>query len=109
MMNRILGLPAGAWANAGRLVAGRLIVAKATLETNNFVIRPLIFMIQILPGEVWSAIEKLRIACTDRRKQSSSPPALASVGRLPYQSIDFPQVALRALCDFGRNILIKPF
>jgi hypothetical protein len=52
MMNRILGLPAGAWANAGRLVAGRLIVAKATLETNNFVIRPLIFMIQILPGEV---------------------------------------------------------
>jgi hypothetical protein len=46
MMKRMLGFSAGACAFAGKLiVAGRPSAAKATLETNNFPIRPLIFMI----------------------------------------------------------------
>jgi hypothetical protein len=42
-------LPAGAWANAGRFIAGKLIAARATLETSRLPIRLLIFMIPAPP------------------------------------------------------------
>jgi hypothetical protein len=50
------------------------------------------------------------LACAEYRQQVS--PFASGYRRgypLPYRSIDFAQVALRALCDFGRNVLIKSF
>src|SRR5450755_1942594 len=52
MMNRILGLPAGACANAGKFVAGKLSAAKATLDTSRLPIFRLIFMIPDPPLQV---------------------------------------------------------
>jgi hypothetical protein len=46
-----VGLPAGACANAGMFIAGKLNVAKATLETKRLPIRLPIFMIPILRCE----------------------------------------------------------
>jgi hypothetical protein len=45
MIKTILGLLAGACANAGKVNAGKLNAAKATLETSRFPIFRLIFMI----------------------------------------------------------------
>ena len=45
MMNRMLGLPPEAWANAGTFDAGKLNAAKAIVETSRLLIFGLIFMI----------------------------------------------------------------
>jgi hypothetical protein len=47
-----------------------------------------------------------RVAVTRHR---SSPPATAEGCPLRYRPGDFPPIALHALCDFGRNVLIKAF
>jgi hypothetical protein len=44
MMNRMLGLPAGACATAGQVIAGKLTAAKAAVETSIFLNFLLIFI-----------------------------------------------------------------
>jgi hypothetical protein len=111
MMNKILGLPAGACANAGKFIAGRPIAAKATLETSRLPIFLLIFMTPDTPLQVligyWVALSDCYAECCN----TSSP--IASGHRpgcpLPYRSVYFLRVGLHALCDFGRNAPIRLF
>jgi hypothetical protein len=107
----MLGLPAGACANAGKVKAGKLNAAKATLETNKPPIRLLIFMIPDPPLRVligyWAAFSDCQ--CRVRQQIIALHLRLPRGCPLLYRSGDFPQVALLALCDFGRNVLIKSF
>src|SRR5882757_9740 len=61
MMKRMLGLAAGACAYAGRLVAGRLSAASATLETSRLPILRLTFMILDPPLRVFDQLLDLSI------------------------------------------------
>jgi hypothetical protein len=83
MMKTMLGLPAGACANAGKFVAGKLSAARATLETSMLPILRLIFMIP--------------------------DPPLRVLIRFFIDPAIFPQIALHTLCNFGINVLIRSF
>src|SRR5882757_6857180 len=76
MMNKMFGFPAGACANAGKFVAGKLSAAKATLDTSRLPIFRLIFMI---PDPPWQVL--VRLFCQSHRS--------SEVGELP-RGICFP-------------------
>src|ERR1700738_1381977 len=69
MMKRMLGLPAGACANAGRFDGGGVCAAKATLETSRLPIFRLIFMIPDPPLRIvigyWAACSGEYAGCCD--------------------------------------------
>src|SRR6476620_7512605 len=102
IMKRMLGLPAGACANAGGLNAGKLIAARATVEASRVVpSRLLIFMIQILHYDSRCKIGQNSIvgAATQTRNRPPLPPSSRPCAS---NDVHFPNVAPWALCDFGR-------
>src|SRR6476646_9543408 len=77
IMKRMLGLPAGACANAGGLNAGKLIAARVTVEASSVPNRLLIFMIQILHYDSRCKIGQNSIAraATQTRTRPPLPPS----------------------------------
>src|ERR1700687_5326441 len=106
MMKRMLGLPAGACADAGMFVAGRLIAAKATLETSRL---PNLLPIFMTPDPPLRIVVKPHFPDdTEERRQSVLFPSCYRRDLSPpYRPVDFQPPALRALCDFGRNVLVN--
>src|SRR6266852_7598668 len=107
MMKRMLGLLAGACA-----IAGKHNPNKATPETSRLPIRLLIFMFEILrcgnfligywaASSDWQCRARQQVVALRRRP----PPRLSA----SYRSGDFLQVALHALCDFGRFMFFDRF
>jgi hypothetical protein len=52
------------------------------------------------------AVQMLQCVITVRLRL---PPKVARFVIVRYRPDGFPQIALHALCDFGRNVLIKAF
>jgi hypothetical protein len=78
MMNKILGLPVGACASAGTVIAGKLSAAKATLETSILLKFLLIFMATAPNfGGVMSEWIHFRSLADGCRKQVSIADAIA--------------------------------
>src|ERR1700722_4967931 len=96
IMNRMLGFPAGVWADAGKFIAEGLIAASAVDISSPFI--PLLtLMIQSslavfdYPGRASTTGHRLRPRYCRRRG-------------FPYRSVYLPQVAWCELCGFGRNV-----
>jgi hypothetical protein len=107
MMKTMLGLAVGACASAGKLN-----VARATLETSKLPILRLIFMISDPPLRIlighWPTFSgcSMQIAAVGR---CPSPPAIAEVVPLRYRSANFRRPAFTRYAISAEMFLIKSF